>query len=360
VIQLMTEYDNHTKLSKSDNLKRAELISDKLLSLTILPTEQCNFRCVYCYEDFSIGKMQPETITGIKSLIERRSPQLRHLQLSWFGGEPLVAKDIVMDISAYAQLLASQFADLNYSGSMTTNGYLLDISTLHSLVDVGVTHYQISLDGPEEVHDRSRIRADGKSTFKKIWSNLIAIRDSSLPVSIMLRLHLTADTFHLIDPLLEDIKREFLPDPRFSAFLKPIEHLGGANDPNINTLSENDKKEIVSSLEDKLFGDSNSMEYQRNAAPPDDYVCYASRPNSLIIRADGSVGKCTVALTDKRNHVGILKSDGKLELNPDRLRPWMRGIETLDIETLGCPLVDLPSSEEITASLQEKSLVAQV
>ncbi|MCY7368110.1 MAG: radical SAM protein [Chamaesiphon sp.] len=287
--------------------------------------------------------MKPETIDGIKSLIEKRSSKLRYLHISWFGGEPLLAKDIVMDISAYAQSLASQYFDLTYSGGMTINGYLLDVNTLHALVDVGVTQYQISLDGPKEIHDRTRIRADGKSTFQRIWSNLMAIRDSSLPVSILLRLHLTADTFQLIDPLLEDIKRELLPDPRFSAFFKPIEHLGGPNDPNINTVSEHDKKIIISSLEYKLFGDgSNSIEYQKNAAPSDDYVCYASRPNSLIIRADGSIGKCTVALTDKRNHVGTLTSDGKLELNPDRLRPWMRGIETLDPETLGCPLVSLP------------------
>jgi uncharacterized protein len=342
VSQITIEH-NITKLSKSDNFKRAKLISEKLLELTILPTEQCNFRCIYCYEDFSIGKMKPETVDGIKSLMEKRSSQLRYLNVSWFGGEPLLAKDIVMDISAHAQSLASQYFDLNYSGSMTTNAYMLDIDTLSSLVDVGVTQYQISLDGPEEIHDRSRIRADGKSTFQKIWSNLIAIRDSSLPVSIMLRLHLTADTFQLIDPLLEDIKRELLPDPRFSAFFKPIEHLGGSNDSNINTVSEHEKKGIISSLEHKLFGDKiDSTEFQKNAALPDDYVCYASRPNSLIIRSDGSVGKCTVALTDKRNHVGILKSDGKLELNPDRLRPWMRGIETLDPETLGCPLISLP------------------
>jgi uncharacterized protein len=333
---------NNTELQSND-LRRAKLISNKILDLTILPTEQCNFRCTYCYEDFSIGKMKPETVAGIKSLIDKRAPQLRHLRLSWFGGEPLLSKDIVMDISKHTQVLASQHPDLNYTGDMTTNAYLLSTETLHSLVGVGVTQYQISLDGPEEIHDRSRIRADGQGTFKRVWSNLISIRDSSLSVSITLRLHLASDTVQLIDPLLEDIKRELLPDPRFSVFFKPIEQLGGSNDSHLNTISENEKEEIISSLEHKLFGDmNNGLNSLKNAALPSDYVCYASRPNSLIIRADGSVGKCTVALSDKRNHVGILKSDGNLELNPDRLRPWMRGIETLDLETLGCPLISLP------------------
>ncbi|MFM8006432.1 MAG: hypothetical protein ACKO86_16150, partial [Dolichospermum sp.] len=85
--------------------------------------------------------------------------------------------------------------------------------------------YQISLDGPKEIHDQSRIRADGKSTFERIWNNLLAIRDSSLPFSILLRLHFNPDTFNFFDPLLEDIKREFLPDSRFSILFKSIEHL---------------------------------------------------------------------------------------------------------------------------------------
>ncbi|MFM6074868.1 MAG: radical SAM protein, partial [Dolichospermum sp.] len=87
---------------KQANLVRARLISDKAFELIILPTEQCNFRCIYCYEDFSIGRMKPEVISGIKALLDKRSSKLNFLNLSWFGGEPLVAKDIVLDISEYA------------------------------------------------------------------------------------------------------------------------------------------------------------------------------------------------------------------------------------------------------------------
>ncbi|MBD2342607.1 radical SAM protein [Anabaena subtropica] len=337
-----------------DNVKRAQLISDKYLELIILPTEQCNFRCVYCYEDFSIGRMKSETISGIKALIEKRCPTLSYLNLSWFGGEPLVAKDTVLDISEYAMSLAGNYSHLHYSGSMTTNAYFLDINTASALANVGVTHYQISLDGPMEIHNKSRIRADGKNTFERIWSNLLAIRDSLLPVSVLLRLHFTADTFDLLDPLLEDIKRELLPDPRFSAFFKAIEHLGGPNDTSIKVFSETEKAKAIKILENKLFGDN--LKSSQNGAVPDNAVCYAARPNSLVIRANGKVGKCTVALTDERNDIGTLASDGKLKLIPGRFAPWVRGIETLDIDTLACPLVLLPTSDEITANLRKKAL----
>ncbi|PJJ00771.1 hypothetical protein BX264_1060 [Streptomyces sp. 2333.5] len=39
-------------------------LTDRTLHLIILPTEQCNFRCTYCYEDFSVGRMGPETVQG--------------------------------------------------------------------------------------------------------------------------------------------------------------------------------------------------------------------------------------------------------------------------------------------------------
>ncbi|MFM6199382.1 MAG: radical SAM domain-containing protein, partial [Dolichospermum sp.] len=94
---------------------------------------------------------------------------------------------------------------------------------------------------------------------------------------------------------------------------------------------------------------------QNNDVSPE-YVCYAARPNSLVIRANGKVNKCTVALPDERNDVGTLQPDGQLKLIPGRFAPWVRGIETLDFETLGCPLVSLPSSDEISANLSRKSV----
>lgn len=341
---------------KKANSLRAQLISDKFLELIILPTEQCNFRCVYCYEDFSIGRMKPEIIAGIKALLDKRCSKLNFLNLSWFGGEPLVAKDVVLDISEYATSLTEKYSQLQYSGSMTTNGYFLDIKTASTLANLGVRDYQISLDGPKEIHDRSRRRADGKSTFERIWTNLLAIRDSSLPVSILLRLHFTPDTLNLFDPLLEDIKREFLPDSRFSAFFKAIENLGGPNDTSIKTFYEDQKEVAIKMLEGKLFGDELNSAQNGNPDYNGEYVCYASRPNSLVIRANGKVGKCTVALTDERNDVGTLQPDGRLKLIPERFAPWVRGIETLDFETLGCPLVLLPTSDEISANLSRKSV----
>lgn len=342
------------KDAKDANLTKIGTASNRYFQLIILPTEKCNFRCTYCYEDFSVGRMKKETIFGIKALLERRCSDLDYLNISWFGGEPLTAKDIVLDISEHVMALARKYATLSYVGNMTTNGYLLDYNTTVALADVGVRRYQISLDGPREVHDKSRIRADGGSTYDRIWGNLLAIRDSSAAVSVLLRIHFTVDTFKLLDPLIEDIKREFLHDPRFSFFFKAIERLGGSNDASIKIFSDAEKEEAVNLLQTNLFGEN--IASSQNSSLSDNYVCYASRPNSLVIRSNGDVGKCTVALYDERNKIGSLQMDGTLKLTPGRLAPWLRGIETLDPATLACPLVNLPLNNDATSNLQEKAL----
>jgi uncharacterized protein len=54
-------------------------------------------------------------------------------------------------------------------------------------------------------------------------------------------------------------------------------------------------------------------------------ACYASRPYSLIVGADGKLMKCTVMLdTDERNVVGMLSEDGQIDFNEDRFALWTR------------------------------------
>ena len=50
-------------------LKYYDRIFNRVLALTFLTTEQCNFRCKYCYEEFKKGKMKDEVINGV---IKRR------------------------------------------------------------------------------------------------------------------------------------------------------------------------------------------------------------------------------------------------------------------------------------------------
>jgi uncharacterized protein len=285
--------------------------------------------------------MKKETVLGIKALLKKRASELDDLDISWFGGEPLIAKDIILDISSYANDLACKYQQMRYSGGMTTNGYLLDHKTLVALSDVGIRNYQISLDGPREIHNKSRISVNGFETYDKIWENLLAIRSSSSQVSVLLRIHFSVDTFNLLDPLIDDIRKEFLHDSRFSVIFEAIKRLGGSKDESIKIFSSAEQESAINLLTIKLYGENFAP--SKYPFTQDNYICYASRPNSLVIRANGDISKCTVALNDARNKIGYLQEDGRLEMLPDRLAPWIRGIESFDPSTLACPLSTLPS-----------------
>jgi uncharacterized protein len=320
----------------------ASSFDSRYLNLFLLPTERCNFRCTYCYEDFAIGKMRPSVINAVKALLSRRFPELHTLEISWFGGEPLIAKEIIEDISLHITQQLS-IRPVNYKANITTNGYHLDVPTAARLRELGITFYQISLDGPQAIHDKTRIKANGKGTFTTIWSNLLALRKSTLDIKLMLRVHFSPDTYASLDPLISAINHEFGDDERFVVFFKAVERLGSPNDSLIRTFGATEKREAKSYLVGQLARRSQLYDI---AGDCETYICYASKPNSFVIRANGDVSKCTVGLYDERNRVGKLMPTGNIQLDQNKVRWWMRGFSSLTAEELTCP----HGAEPVTAA----------
>jgi uncharacterized protein len=320
--------------------------SNSNLNLILLPTEQCNFRCTYCYEDFAIGRMKPDVVNAIKRFIEARVGSLRHLSLSWFGGEPLLSRDIIADISESALRAVTEHAALDYRGDITTNGSLLNAEAFAHLVALGIRSYQVSLDGPQAVHDETRRRATGKGSFSEIWANLIAIRDTASDVSILLRIHLTPENLPVMPDFLALIRDTFLADPRFRVLLKPIEKMGGPNNDRIAVLPRDARDRIMARLETILTGGT-----QAERIFDGESICYAARANSLVIRADGRIGKCTVALSSAANTIGRILPDGSLKIDNAILRAWLRGWESGDRTFLACPYASMLESQPATTPL---------
>jgi len=310
-----------------------EAFSSKILHLILFPTERCNFRCTYCYEDFRAGRMGQDVIAGVKALTASRAPDLQVLQISWFGGEPLIEKRVIRELSEHFTTLAEQHGGLTYEANITTNGHLLDLETAEMLIGLGVGYYQISLDGSPDIHDSTRVKKNGGGTFWEIWSNLRALKTTDLEFQVMLRVHYTNETYVLLDSLIKMINDEFGDDSRFPVYFKSVDRLGGPHDADLAVVPEDAKSDVDRLLQSKLRRPAQIFVL----SPEEEYVCYASRPNSLAIRANGDIGKCTVALYDERNRIGRLSADGAIDLDQDKLRLWMHGFETLDPASLACP-----------------------
>jgi uncharacterized protein len=308
----------------------ARSLDSRSLNLILLPTEQCNFRCTYCYEGFDQGLMPSWVIAAIKKLIAARVPELDQLSIAWFGGEPLLAVKRIYNLSHYIVSLQQDHPQLHYRASMATNALLLNPERLSELVAYGVTSYQITLDGPADLHDLSRLTRRGKGTFDQIWEHLLAMRNSAYDLQVTLRVHYQPHTFTRLFALIDMLNAEFAEDDRFRVHFKSVARLGGSNDDAIQTTSDYEQKMIESELRAMLKFPTQALEF-------DDYVCYAGAANSLIIRSNGEVNKCTVALNEDANRIGRINPDGTLTVDQDKYRRWVNALLTGNPEVMACP-----------------------
>jgi uncharacterized protein len=100
-----------------------------------------------------------------------------------------------------------------------------------------------------------------------------------------------------------------------------------------------DSEEIIAKLKTKITQYSVINDNQMH-----EYICYAAKPNSLLIRANGRISKCTVALNDEFNHIGEIHQDGSLTIDNQKLYPWLRGFSTMNHKDLQCPLATFPAN----------------
>ena len=311
----------------------ARALSNERLRLTILPTEKCNFRCAYCYEDFGIGRMQAPVIQGVKNLLRRRFKTLRRLDVNWFGGEPLLAYPVIDEISTFVLDAVKKHRALAYNAAITTNGYMLDANMLTALVSKEIRTFQISLDGDQDEHDRTRLRLDGAGTFGTIWANLLSAAETSHEFTVVLRIHYSEDKIGSLRDLVRQINRLCAGDDRFRVHFAAIEPLGGPKAGAVKKMQEARKKELKKHLASFLSPDVAVYEPVGNKLA----VCYAAEANTMVIRANGRLAKCTVALNDVRNDIGNINEDGTLSVDQEKHQRWLLGWESGNRAVLACP-----------------------
>jgi uncharacterized protein len=316
----------------------APFLSNRMLQLILMPTEQCNFRCVYCYENFAAGEMPRPVVDGVKALLARRIEKVDVLSIAWFGGEPLLAWPIVLEIQSFAAELASRHPAVRFKGAMTTNGSLLTRPRFERLLVLGVRTYQVSLDGDRETHDTTRVRRSGEGSFDLLWRNLLAVREVAGDFEMLLRLHVTRENGAAIGRLLEELAEGFGGDPRFPVALKAVRRFGGPLDPQLPVLSPEEEPEVLGRLCARA-AELGFADRQDAFAKPDVLKgCYAAALGSYLVRSSGELGKCTVALNHPNNRVGRLLPDGTVDIDSPKMVGWLRGAIDDEPESRLCPM----------------------
>ena len=106
-----------------------DLSVDRKRNLTLVVTHQCNFDCRYCLQKHEDVYMPRETaVKAIDMLVDGLSKikENPRAQISFYGGEPLLARNEIEYLVTYAVEKLSKIPDLKYAFEITTNGTLLD------------------------------------------------------------------------------------------------------------------------------------------------------------------------------------------------------------------------------------------
>ncbi|MCJ7484748.1 MAG: radical SAM protein [Candidatus Aminicenantes bacterium] len=153
-----------------------EALSNSLNMIELEITERCNLRCAYCIYDPHFTRMRNHgsrdmTLdTAYRSIdyLALHSKNTSNSGITFYGGEPLIRFSFIQKCVSYAR---RRFKNKAVGFSMTTNATLLRPSIAKYLAQekFGVN---VSIDGPEEVHDSYRRDALGRGSFSLTISGL--------------------------------------------------------------------------------------------------------------------------------------------------------------------------------------------
>lgn len=148
----------------------------------------CNLNCRYCYyldkSRLSGGRQEVMSLDVLERIIRDylSSNETPYLTFDWHGGEPLAAG--LEFFRAAVELQKKCSTGQQIQNSIQTNGTLITPQWAEFFREndflVG-----ISIDGPQDIHDRFRTSVGGHSTFDRVMSGLMCLREHGVRFNTM-------------------------------------------------------------------------------------------------------------------------------------------------------------------------------
>ena len=296
------------------------------LNVILALTEDCNFKCPYCYERHVNNYMTLDEVDSVirfvRGMAEKHDTSV--MRIAYFGGEPLLNKAALR----YAhKRIEEEFPSMIKDYLLITNGYLLDKETVDFLAESGsYLSVQVTVDGPPAIHDERRPLRGGGPSFERIISNIVYASEK-LPVVI--RMNFDKDSIGYADELLEIIEAAGVNKARavISANMA-ISNTQFNNDyktkclenglETLNALSRVSKHALKRGF--KL--DSKSAHYERPGGyggfpfgAPKFLFCAAYTGKHLVFMPGGDIFSCMERVSDKRFAVGNINASPAFNAN---------------------------------------------
>lgn len=191
----------------------------KIKSMCLHICHDCNLACRYCFAgtgDFGTGKRSMLSVeTGRKAIdfLIEQSGNRHHLDIDFFGGEPLLNWPVVQELVAYCEQRGAETGkDLRLT--ITTNGVLLDDAKTE-YINQHFKNCVLSLDGRESVQNDMRPTRNGKGSYDVVSRNIINFVKQRGDKEYYVRgtftrnhLDFAADVLHMSDLGLEQLSME--------------------------------------------------------------------------------------------------------------------------------------------------------
>jgi uncharacterized protein len=195
-----------------------------------MPTSYCNMACDYCGQEHFKSAVNQRRIERLAARVTAAiaDPATSRVTVTWFGGEPLLALRVIRELSAEF-VAAADAAGKPYAARMSTNGSLLTKATLTMLHrDCKLNSVVITIDGPQELHDRRRIKRNGIGSFHRTIAVLAdVVRERSLPdLRIAIRINVDRENEDAVADLIVDLACFGLSGPQVEFQPMPVHSWG--------------------------------------------------------------------------------------------------------------------------------------
>lgn len=307
------------------------------LVLTILPTMGCNFGCDYCFEgaDKVHRPMDKLVQNALLSWIEKKLDGVRHLSVTWFGGEPTLAMPVIRRLSDRMISLCQQ-RGIAYTAGIITNGYRLTEEVAGELYVRAVRNIQVTLDGPSDVHDSIRfVKGSHKGSFHQILKNICAYSNAYPAIHTSLRVNVDERNEDSCFRLIEELKELLNTAKNTSIYFAPIHastlecrHIAEFTLEAIH-YAELETRLLRKALESGLTGIGMPPQYMG--------LCGAANANGYVVLPDGMLHKCWETVSIPEYAVGsILETPA---IHEEKFRAWVDWSPFSEAECRDCSLL---------------------
>lgn len=305
------------------------------LDLSICPTLSCNFRCPYCFENTqqSTVVMNPETVDRLIAFVKSYE-HVRSVSITWYGGEPTInrAFDVVCEITRRIKEIDIEFKE----AGLVTNAYLLGKDKINQLNDLNIKTVQITIDGPQEVHDKRRILASGRPTFQRIMDNIETLMNSSFNGKCNIRVNLDKNNLASFFDLRQTLLNRFR-GKELSVYAGHVDTAPDHYDKGCNLCSVEWKDFTLEQFRHRSVQPSEGI-YPLGAVFS---ICSANTRNSYVIGPQGELYKCWEDVGRQEMIIGSIHDDDPIT-NRELVALYSVGTDPYrDAECLECAVLPI-------------------